>query len=65
KVLVIGDSNRADLYDPLTGNWTMTDNMNHVRSGHTASVLTNGTVLVTGGSESDITLNSSELYQLS
>ena len=37
------------MYDLLTDTWTTTDSMNNTRVSHTASVLTNGKVLVTGG----------------
>ena len=50
--------NSAELYDPSTGVWTITGNMNNARYYHTASVLTNGKVLVAGGGS----LNSAELY---
>ena len=36
--------------------------MNNARNGHTASVLSNGYVLVAGGSNSHGYLNTSELY---
>ncbi len=41
----------------------MTSNMKSARGGHTASVLPNGKVLVTGGSNDGGFLNSAELYQ--
>jgi hypothetical protein len=50
KVLVTGGYgnisylNSAELYDPSTGTWTITSNMNYTRGYHIASVLTNGTV---------------------
>jgi N-acetylneuraminic acid mutarotase len=71
KVLVSGGFdgsnilNTTELYDPSTGVWTMTGSMNNDRVAHTASVLTNGKVLVTGGVNSnyfDYSLNTTELY---
>ncbi|CAF4435917.1 unnamed protein product, partial [Adineta steineri] len=66
KVLVTGGYNgnsAAELYDPLTGNWTMTGNMTALRSYHTISKLTNGTILVAGGvRNSTMCLKSAELY---
>jgi N-acetylneuraminic acid mutarotase len=53
--------NSAELYNPSTGSWTSTGNMNNVRQSHTASTLTNGNVLVTGGFNG-VYLNSAELY---
>jgi hypothetical protein len=37
------------LYDPITGNWTNAGDMFEGLQQHTASVLNNGNVLVTGG----------------
>ncbi|CAF5070903.1 unnamed protein product, partial [Rotaria sp. Silwood1] len=42
--------------------WLATGNMNDARSDHTASVLRNGKVLVTGGFNYSLYLNSAELY---
>ena len=38
----------TDLYDPATGNWTNTASLNLPRVSHTATLLTNGKVLVAG-----------------
>ncbi|CAF4540964.1 unnamed protein product [Rotaria sp. Silwood2] len=55
--------NSAAMYDPSTGLWTNTGNMNTTRWDHTASTLANGTVLVVGGQNSGgVILSSVELY---
>jgi hypothetical protein len=48
----------AELYDPTTGTWTLTGSLNIGRSGHTATLLPDGRVLVAAGSG----LASAELY---
>ncbi|HEX6501796.1 MAG TPA: kelch repeat-containing protein [Terriglobales bacterium] len=52
----------AETYNPATGTWTTTGSMSNARSGHTSTVLTNGFVLNTGGSNALNELNSAELY---
>ena len=58
--------NSAELYDPVTGTWSVTGSLNIARSDHSAALLSNGKVLVAAGqifaSWPLITLNSAELY---
>jgi hypothetical protein len=75
QVLVLGGSNApdarparllssAELYDPSTGIWTETGHLTSARSGATATLLPDGTVLVTGGvsSSADRPERSAEIY---
>jgi N-acetylneuraminic acid mutarotase len=52
----------AELYDPSTGTWSPTSSMNTARYAHTATLLSNGLVLVAGGYGETSVLASAELY---
>lgn len=62
KVLVVGGSsnpnnstistNNAELYDSATGTWSLVAAMSTARVYHTATLLNNGKVLITGGQNS-------------
>jgi Kelch motif protein/galactose oxidase-like protein len=54
----------AELYDVKTGTWRVTGPMNSVRSGHTASLLADGRVLVVagGGTNFPDVLDTAEVY---
>ena len=58
------DSDKAELYDPASGQWTMTGDMVQARSGPTATLLADGRVLVAGGwsSHDEHQFASAELY---
>ncbi len=53
----------AELYDPATGAWKCTASLKQPRGHHTATLLTNGSVLVVGGKDAQgAPLSSAELY---
>jgi galactose oxidase-like protein/Kelch motif protein len=74
KILVAGGVNdindvnpvaSAELYDPATGKFAPTGSMTTVRAAHTATLLQNGKVLITGGQSCSsclYALASAELY---
>jgi len=51
----------AELYDPVSGRWTVTGRLATARRAHTATLLPNGKVLVAGGWNPNA-LSSAELY---
>ena len=59
-------TNAAELFAPATTQWTLTGILNAERTGHTASLLSDGTVLIAGGSSATPTnhviLGTAELY---
>ena len=61
-----GDQNGSiadtEIYDPTTEVWSFVGPLNMARSGHTATLLPNGSVLVVGGAGGSGALNSTELY---
>lgn len=72
RVLVVGGADSeyggrvlatAETYDPATGTWAFTSAMSIARRNHTATLLINGKVLITGGTDTVGTpLNTAELY---
>jgi hypothetical protein len=80
RILVVGGSHSgadgsqvtvasADVFDAATGRFAPTGGMAHARAGHTATLLADGGVLVTGGSSVGasprIVLSSAEVYDTS
>ena len=71
KVLVAGGATGSpnptyelttELYDPASGSWTTSASLATGREGHKATLLADGKVLVTGGSNGGGTLTSCEVY---
>jgi WD40 repeat protein len=52
----------AEIYDPVGGSWMYTGWLNGLRELHTATLLTNGQVLVAGGWDGSGNMSSAELY---
>ena len=57
----------SELWNPATGQWTLTGNMVNMHANHTANVLSDGTVLVAGGTSLQLppgpeTITASEIY---
>jgi hypothetical protein len=54
---------QAEIYDPASGTFSNTGTMVHGRAFHTATVLSNGTILLTGGqTPAGAPLNTAEIY---
>ncbi len=72
RVLIVGgtrlEDNRwvslsdAEIYDPVTGTFSLTGSLNDARYEHTATLLPDGKVLITGGFGTQDGLASAELY---
>ena len=52
----------AELYEPVTGRFSPTGSMTTARAGHTATLLADGRVLITGGDGPSGPVRSAELY---
>ncbi|PYX58166.1 MAG: hypothetical protein DMG76_09865 [Acidobacteria bacterium] len=58
-----GSQATAELFDPSTGSFSSTGSMSTRRAAHTATLLSNGKVLVTGGIDNNgNVLATAELY---
>lgn len=69
KVLVAGGTNNgstplrtAELYDPDTNTWSSTGSMVVARRGHTATLMLDGKILVTGGFDGTVETATAEIY---
>ncbi|MFN6204266.1 MAG: kelch repeat-containing protein, partial [Acidobacteriota bacterium] len=62
KIMVTGSGTSVQLYDPATGVWSATGSLNTGRTQQSLTLLSDGRVLVAGGSSSGTTLTSCEIY---
>lgn len=52
----------AEIYDPITGSWTLTEAMHGPRAFQAAALLPTGEVMVAGGQNNDGHLSTTEIY---
>jgi len=52
----------CELFDPVSGNWSFTEDMTDARDHHAIILLANGQVLVAGGISGSSILSSAEIY---
>ncbi len=57
-----GTINAVEIYDPMLGGWIPAASLNQPHQRHTATLLTDGTVLVTGGQDNYNVLGDTEIY---
>jgi hypothetical protein len=57
-----GRTDTAEVYSPNTGTWELLSSMAMSRSFHTVTLLTNGTILVTGGENANGLIATAEIY---
>src|SRR6266498_2416511 len=55
-------TNTSELYDPATGTWSETGNLNGTRAWHAATLLRDGGVLIAGGWDGSSVLKTAEVY---
>ncbi len=62
-IFAAGETDTAELYNPVSGTWTTTGKLHNARAQHTATLLLNHRVLVAGGTDGSIhPIARAELY---